>query len=330
MTITRGKKRIMALAVTGALTGPLMAQAADSADVSGFIDVIANSDSTAVFVSSAEIDISKKVGAVSVRADIDANLVGNSGFGAQDSGRLEQAYFAWSATKEVTVLGGLFNNPLGQEQEDAPDIGFTSHSVTWNVLDGQTGLYGNNLAGIAAAGTVGPATVTLAVVDDLGFATNAAGTKGKTSVALVVNAKPISGLDIELGYVTQDDQEVAGVPTTAGNVLDVNAAFKTGQISLGLDYLAADNAVDTATNLWVGFDVNNKINVKARYETIAFEANGIDDSTRTTLYGAYAINDNLSAALEWSAGETVFATNSPLALGIIDDDTTILEFIGTF
>ncbi len=331
MIITRGKKRIMALAVAGTLTGPLMVQAADSANVSGFIDVIANSDSAAVFVSSAEVDISKKMGAVSVRADIDTNLVlgdGNNDPNTPDSGRLEQAYFAWSATKEITVLGGLFNNPLGQEQEDAPDMDFTSHSVTWNVLDGETGLYGNNLAGVAAAGTVGPATVTLAVVDDLGFATNAAGTKGKTSVALVVNAKPISGLDIELGYVTQDDQEVAGVPTTAGNVLDVNAAFKTGQISLGLDYLAADNAVDTATNLWVGFDVNNKINVKARYETIAFEANGIDDSTRTTLYGTYAINDNLSAALEWSAGETDIATNG--TLGIIDDDTTIVEFIGTF
>lgn len=326
--IFTGEKKFVVLAVAGVLAGPLAVQAGDSADVSGFIDVIGNSDAAVVFTSEAEVDISKKIGAVTVRADIDANLVGNSGFGAQDSGRLEQAYFTWAATEGVTVLGGLFNSPLGQEQEDAPDMDFTSHSVTWNILDNQTGLYGNNVAGVAAAGAVGPATATLIVVDDLGFATNAAGTKGKISVALVVNASPMPGLDLELGYVTQDDQEVASVATTAGDVLDFNASFKTGQITLGLDYLAADNIVDSATNLWVGFDVNNKVNVKARYEVVAFEANGVDDSTRTSLYGTYAIKDNLSVALEWSAGETDVSQDG--TFGVADDDTTILEFIGTF
>jgi len=322
------KKNMVALAVAGALVSPLAAMAED-AEVSGFINVFANTDSNPVFTADAEIDVSKKVGAVSVRVDFDANLAGNGGgsHGGEDSGRLEQAFFAWAATEQVTVMGGLFNNPIGQELEDAPDMDFSSHGVVWNILDHQTGLYGNNLAGVAAAAAVGPATVTLAVVDDLGLATNTAGDKGKTSVALVVNATPMTGLDLELGYVTQDDVNGASDPT-AGDVLDFNAAFKTGQLTLGLDYLTADNIVDSATNFWVGFDVSNKVNVKARYEMLAFEANGIDDSSRTTLYGTYAIEENLSVALEWSAGDTDAARDG--TFGIADDDVTTLEFIGTF
>ncbi|HHI93719.1 MAG TPA: hypothetical protein ENK04_09455 [Gammaproteobacteria bacterium] len=326
------KKNMVALAVAGALVSPLTAMA-DDAEVSGFIDVFANSDSNPVFTADAEVDVSKKVGAVTVRVDMDANLAANGGgsYGGEDSGRLEQAFFAWAATEQVTVLGGLFNNPIGQELEDAPDMEFSSHSTVWKILDNQTALYGNNLAGIAAAVAAGPATVTLAVVDDLGLATNNAGDKGKTSAALVVNATPMAGLDLELGYVSQDDQEVANTPTTAGNVLDFNAAFKTGPVTVGLDYLAADNLIDSAANLWAGFAVNDKLNLKARYETVALEGGGIDDPTKTTVYATYAINSNLSAALEYSTGSNDDTSGVVSTVtGIVDDDVTTLEFIGRF
>lgn len=335
------KKSVIALAIAGALTVSLAAQGDDDVEVSGFIDVIGDSDAAAVFGADAEIDVSKKIGAVTVRVDFDANLADNDGesAGGEDSGRLEQAFFAWAATEQVTVLGGLFNNPIGQEAEDAPDMDFTSHSVIYNILDDQTGLYGNNVAGVAAAGAIGPAKVTLAVVDDIGFATDeesdlgkglpAKEGKGKTSVALVVNLTPMPGLDLELGYVTQDEQKNnAGDVNTAGNTFDFNAAFNTGPVTVGLDYLTADNIVDNAANLWLGFDVDEKINLKLRYEVLAFEAKGVDDSTRTTVYATYAIEDNLSVALEWSGGDTDADTDG--ILGIVDDDATTLEFIGTF
>ncbi|MCF6256817.1 MAG: porin [Gammaproteobacteria bacterium] len=323
------KKNMVALAVAGALVSPLAVMAAD-AEVSGFIDVIANTDRDPVFTADAEIDVSKEVGAVTVRVDFDMNLAVNGGTTGTDSGRLEQAFFSWAATEQVTILGGLFNSPIGQEAEDAPDLNFTSHSAIWNILDNQTALYGNNLAGVAAAIAAGPATVTLAVVDDLGFATSgtAPDEKGKTSVALVVNAAPMPGLDLELGYVTQDDVNGAG-NGTAGDVLDFNAAFKTGPVTLGLDYLTADNVVDNAVNLWVGFEASPEITVKARYETVAFEANGVDDSTKITLHAAYSIEDNLLVALEWSDGETDDTTQDAIS-GIINDNTTTLEFVGTF
>ncbi|MCK4587217.1 MAG: hypothetical protein KAU29_07740 [Gammaproteobacteria bacterium] len=323
-------KRVLALAISSVLMAPWAAQAGDDAQVSGFIDVIGNSDAAVVFGADAEVDVSKKIGSVTVRADMDANLAGNSGgsVGGEDSGRIEQAYFAWAATESITVLGGLFNNPIGQEAEDAPDMNFTSHSVTYNILDGQTVLYGNNVAGVAGAGAFGPVTVTAAVVDDLGLATTTSG-EGKLSTAVVVNFSPMKGLDLELGYVTQDEQKVLGVATTAGNVTDLNGTFNIGAFTVGIDYLTAANAVDSAANVWMSFDINDKINVKARYETVSFEAAGVDDSSRTTLYASYAINDNLSAALESSTGSTDDVVADAIS-GIVDDGVTTLEFIGTF
>lgn len=335
------KKNLVVVAFASALAATSAVQAGDDAQVTGFIDVIANSDGTLVFGADGEIDVSKKMGAVTVRVDADINLAINGGANAdnalsgsgQDSGRFEQAYFAWGATEGVTVLGGVFNNPIGQEAEDAPDMDFTSHSVVYNILDHQTVAYGNNVAGLAAAGAVGPATVTVAVVDDIGLATNTKG-EGKLSTAAVVNFSPMKGLDLELGYVSQNDQKVAGVATTAGNVLDINGTFSAGQLTVGLDYLSAANIVDSATNLWVGFDVSDKVNVKARYETVAFEGTGVDDATKTTLYATYAIAKNLSAALEHSTGSNdnagaVGALVSGVT-GVIDDTTTTIEFIGTF
>ena len=326
------KVNVVAVVISGMFMSPLMVNAGDDTKVNGFIDVIGNSDSQPVFGADAEIDVSKKMGAVTVRVDFDANLAANGGTSVAggDSGRLEQAYFAWEAMQGVTVLGGLFNSPVGQELEDAPDMDFTSHSVVWNILDGQTALYGNNVAGVAAAGSMGPATITLAVVDDIGLATSGTGAdvKGKTSVALVVNVDPMPGLTFELGYVSQDDQEdVTSTPTTAGNVTDINAAFNAGPVTVGLDYLLADNIVDSAANVWAGFDVSDKLNLKVRYETVAFETSGVDDSTRTTLYATFGINDNLSVALETSSGDN---GSGEAASGIADDDVSTLEFIGTF
>jgi hypothetical protein len=320
MGFLKKKNCMVVLAAVGFMAAPLAAQAAE---VSGFIDVIANTDANPVFGADAEIDVSKAMGSVTVRVDIDLTLAGNGGGSlGGDSGRIEQAYFAWGATKGVTVLGGVFNNPIGQELEDAPDMDFTSHSAVWNILNHQTFLDGNNVAGIAAAGAVGPATVTVAVVDDIGLATNDAGDKGKTSLAAVVNLSPMKGLALELGYVTQD--------ASAGNVIDFNGTFNAGALTVGLDYLAADNIVDSATNLWVRFDVSDNMNVKVRHETVAFEDASWNDVSKTTVYGTYAINGNLSAALEFSKGSDDNGLGLEAVTGIVDDSVTTLEFIGTF
>ena len=125
----------------------------------------------------------------------------------------------------------------------------------------------------------------------------------------------------------------ASVSAQSDNTLGLKAGvnmFKWyGDDVEGLDYLTAEAAVDSAANVWVSFDINDKINVKARYETVSFEAAGVDDSSRTTLYASYAINDNLSAALESSTGSTDDVVADAIS-GIVDDGVTTLEFIGTF
>ncbi len=158
------------------------------------------------------------------------------------------------------------NNPIGQEAVDITDIEFNSHSSIYNILDHQTALNDNNIAGVAVAGGNEMFTGTLAVLNDIGHAVDTDGSM-KNSIAAVLNVNPMEGLALELGYVTQDDT------TAAGNVLDVNAQYGIAGFTVGLDYLMADKIID-------------KVAVKARYEAVALEASGADTVTKYTLYGS--------------------------------------------
>ncbi len=320
------KKNLIALAVAASMASPLAALA-DSASVSGFADITYTSlgdggTGSNAFGANGEVDVQATKGSVTVRADIDLRLDGSSG-------QLEQAFFAWKAMDAVTVIGGVFNNPIGQEAVDITDIEFNSHSAIYNILDHQTALNDNNVAGIAVAGGNEMFTGTLAVLNDIGHATDTDGSM-KNSIAAVLNANPMEGLALELGYVTQDDT------TAAGNVLDVNAQYGIAGFTVGLDYLMADKIIDNAYNLWGSFAINDKVAVKARYEAVALEASGADTVTKYTVYGSYAIADNLSTALEYSQGDRGNTATGPLAATvagttkIIDDSTITLKFVGTF
>ncbi len=356
------KKNLIALAVTAAIASPLAVQAEDvTTSVSGFVDIIytnsttyradttggspdntkkALTDTVGSFGADGEIDVQATKGAVTVRADVDLTLATDSGSTGNDSGRIEQAFFAWGAMDALTVIGGVFNNPVGQELEDAPDMEFTSHSAIWNILNHQTALNGNNVAGIAAAGSTDMFTGTLAVLNNIG-AQKEGGAKSiadKLSIAAVLNVNPMDGLALELGYVTQDEQKTtANVAQTAGNVLDVNAQYDIAGFTVGLDYLMADKIIDNSYNLWAGFAINDKAAIKARYEAVDLEAKNTDTITKYTVYGTYTINDNLSAALEYNQGDLgnngkAYSGTSLVqnVTGIIDDSTITLEFIGTF
>jgi len=320
------KKNLIALAVAATLASPLVAQA-DSASVSGFANIDYNSygdggTGSNAFGADAEVDVQATKGSVTVRADLDFNLLDSGTTGAS----LEQAFFAWKAMDAVTVIGGVFNNPIGQEAVDFPDIEFNSHSIVYNILDQQTALNGNNIAGVAVAGGNEMFTGTLAVLNDIGGATD---NKGSTenSIAAVLNVNPMEGLALELGYVTQDDT------TAAGNVLDVNAQYGIAGFTIGLDYLMADEIVDNAYNVWGSYAINDQIAVKARYEAVSFDITGSDTITKYSLYGSYAIAENLTTALEYSQGDrgnTVGNTTINAVTQVIDDSTINLKFIGTF
>ena len=64
-----------------------------------------------------------------------------------NTGQLEQAYISMPLVQGLSLTGGVMNNPLGWEQEDAPDRDQISHGQLWTLLDGQTSLSGNNVGG---------------------------------------------------------------------------------------------------------------------------------------------------------------------------------------
>ncbi len=329
------KKNVIALAVAAAMA-PGFAAAADS-KVSGFADityinadadadVLGNGKETSAFVANAEVDFASKLSdIVSVRVDTDLSLATNGGInaaaitgGPADSAAIEQAYFAASVAEGVTVIGGVFNNPIGWQAVDVVDRYQSANLLTYDVLDGQTALYGNNIAGVAVAGDLGPVTVTGAVLNDIGGLTD------KNSVALVVNASPVAGLDLELGYVTQETDHEDGGSTidTAGNVTDFNATYKNAGLTLGLEYLTAEELLDTGLAITANYMFTPALGATVAYSSLDGDGFGDDADTRTSVAGIWNIADNLVSKLEFTTDDAGDGADST--------SVTNLRFIAKF
>ncbi len=329
------KKNVIALAVAAAMA-PGFAAAADS-KVSGFADIAyVNADAdrdalglgkeTSLFVANAEADFASKLSdIVSVRVDTDLSLATNGGNnaaaitgGPADSAAIEQAYFAAGVAEGVTVIGGVFNNPIGWQAVDVVDRYQSANLLTYDVLDGQTALYGNNIAGVAVAGDLGPVTVTGAVLNDIGGLTD------KNSVALVVNASPVAGLDLELGYVTQETDHEDGGSTidTAGNVTDFNATYKNAGLTLGLEYLTAEELLDTGLAITANYMFTPALGATVAYSSLDGDGFGDDADTRTSVAGIWNIADNLVSKLEFTTDDAGDGADST--------SVTNLRFIAKF
>ena len=329
------KKNVIALAVAAAMA-PGFAAAADS-KVSGFADityinadadadVLGNGKETSAFVANAEVDFASKLSdIVSVRVDTDLSLATNGGInaaaitgGPADSAAIEQAYFAASVAEGVTVIGGVFNNPIGWQAVDVVDRYQSANLLTYDVLNGQTALYGNNIAGVAVAGDLGPVTVTGAVLNDIGGLTD------KNSVALVVNASPVAGLDLELGYVTQETDHEDGGSTidTAGNVTDFNATYKNAGLTLGLEYLTAEELLDTGLAITANYMFTPALGATVAYSSLDGDGFGNDADTRTSVAGIWNIADNLVSKLEFTTDDAGDGADST--------SVTNLRFIAKF
>jgi len=342
-------KKLIALAVAGVISG-YGAAANASTTVSGFVDVgyvladetyddssdaatlgaspAAKNSKDGTFSSKGEVDVISTMGAVTARIDIDVDVSATG-----DSATLEQAHIAWDLGS-VTLFGGSFNNPLGADGQDKPDMEFNSHSVVYNIMDNQTTLNdGNNVSGVAVAGAIGPVTVTGAYLNDIG------GAAEENSMALILNASPIEGLDLELGMVTQDDQMTTGatpVATTAGDVMDFNVTYRIAGAAVGLDYMSTDNILDSAYTFWAGYTMD-KFSAKLRAENVSFDAAGSTDHEVITFYGSYKAAENLKIGLEIRDAETgavkgtspgLFRNNAITGVG--EGMTTTLKMTATF
>ncbi len=315
-------KKLIALAVAGLVSG--YGAAANAVEVSGFavVDYVLTADQNEAvtpcapagasacenskegkFQVEAEIDVTATpTDGVTVRIDTDLALGTDAASG--DSATVEQAYFAIELAP-VTVIAGVFNNPIGQEAEDAADWNFGTSSMIRSSLDHQTDLNGNNVAGAAVVGAAGPVTVTAGLLNHLGDA------NGENSMALLVNASPISGLDLELGIVTQESNTngVAG-PDNVGDVMNFNVQYDVAPLAglmVGLDYATYDEVIDTSYNLWTTYAIaGTKFSVGLRLEEMSWVGTTATlDSERVSFNVAYKAASNLKVSLEFADAEGI-------------------------
>ena len=300
-------KKLIALAVAGALSAPLAVQADDVA-ISGFADIFytTTDDKTAATVSLTDDredqfqvpEVEVNFAGSGLRIDID-NLGGGSDL------RIEQANFTTEIANGWSLMGGTFETGLTDDAQDAPDMQFSTNSHLFTVRSAV-------VSGLAVSGMAGPANVTVGLVnDDTVTGTADAG----TGVLLNVNGSVMEGLHVELGYLSQDMGD--------GDLLDINAMYSMDAWFAGLDYLSADPTAgtdfDSGYSVIGGFDFGNGVVAKARMENLETMAGTETDVT--TLYVTYAVSDNLSVALQQENTEVGTAA---------DTDLTQLELIATF
>jgi len=316
------KKNLIALAVAATMV-PAIA-AAEGASVSGYNDILwVHDNGNNAFTAATEIDFRNTVGSVTIGADVDILLGGAAGTAlGTDEINLEQAFFAWGAIENVTVIAGLFNNPIGLDAEDALDQPTTQTGLIYNALDAATGLHvGNNVSGLAVAYNAGVATVTVAVLNEIFGGGNAADTIGgastntDNSVALVVNASPIEGLDLELGYVTMDNTALGD------NAWDLNVSFNTGPITVTAEILAVDAWNDELYGIGAYYDVLEGTQVGVRYEGNSNNENTGDVEEQVNLIAWHDLADNLTVG----AGYNINTDGNGN-----DDEQVVIEFLATF
>ncbi|MFQ5470094.1 MAG: hypothetical protein ACE5EH_07270 [Gammaproteobacteria bacterium] len=311
-------KKLIALAVAGAFAGAAsVANAEGSASVNGFVDVelmLQNDHSPTsekAFSANGEVDFTATSGSVTTRVDVDVMAGGAS---------MEQGLFSWGVNDAVTVIGGIFNNPIGADSVDKPDMNFATHSVVYNILDQQTTISDNSIAGLAFAGAAGPVSVTVGLLNDIG------GVAEENSIALVLGGSPVDNLNVEFGYVTQD--------SSAENVWDINGTYTMDAFTVGADILGADAIVDMAYSIWGGFHAG-MFDIKLRYDSLAWEASGMEDVTATTFHVGFEAAENLEIALEVVSADNAQSSGANQTLadavsGFHDENETLLEIIGTF
>ncbi|MBL4762489.1 MAG: hypothetical protein JKY93_07315 [Gammaproteobacteria bacterium] len=316
-------KKLIAIAVAAGLAIP----AAANADVSGFVDVIyeisddetlapnTKSATEGKFTADAEVDFVGTVDGVTVRLDVDFKL-GTTASG-EESAHIEQAFFA-APIGGVTLIGGVFNNPIGHDAEDAPDIDFTSHSIAWDVLNLATELDGNNVAGLAVAGQVGPVTLTGAFVNEVQQANE------ENSTAIVANFSPAEGVALELGILNFEETNGLGIGDSLTNI---NGTWAIDEMfTIGGEIVSYDKGFDSSTSFWAAADLGDFV-IKARIEEMDAET-GNAEVERTTFYVGTSLAKNVSVALE--VHDIDVTAGGLSGVNSVDGGQTTIEFIGTF
>lgn len=305
---------VVCLATSIAVSNIAVSNAALAGEVelSGFADIIytlsdgVNDNALSVsnenkFDVSAEVDLKTAINeAMSVRIDVDLNAQSDRSGGA-DSSRIEQAFFSWTSPANIGVKGGIFNNPLGWEAEDAPDLYQISHGQLYNIWDSATDFSGNNVAGVEVSAMIGPVQVAGAILNDLG---NAANEPDPSLMGYAsYSPKRESRLMVEAGFVTQD----AGLKT----IVDLNATFTMPMLIAGVEVLLPSEEIDFAVGATGSYSITDQFSVTVRADHVRYDLSNnpaIDDVISITLAASYKLDKNLVANMELRINDGDFET----------------------
>jgi hypothetical protein len=253
-----------------------------------------------------------------VRADLDINSRYSNYFDdADDNGdtiEIEQLYGALRVNDMATVRVGRFTNPLGYESIDAPHKTTYSRSFVSELLDEATSLYQNTVEGAAVDLDLGPAKLTLGVLNDIGEVDE------ENSFLAHISGEALPGLKLALGLLTQEEN--------AENLINFNAAYNLDLGSVNttffVDYLTASELLDNAYSLGAKLKLTDTIGATLRYDFAEFDNDG--ETTAMTVGVNWAAAQSVDVRLEWRNEEDEAADGTTLS----DDDSVILSAVFSF
>lgn len=226
----------------------------------------------------------------------------------EDSGRFEQAFVEWESTQGINLKGGLFNNPLSWEAEDAPNMYQISHGQLYEIWDITTALSGNNLLGIAVSGKTGAVTLTGAILNDL------LEVPEKNSFMAMALFKPNAQMDLKVGIITQD--------TLLETILDINMTYTQGLVMLGGEIMLPSELIDMGLGITGTYKFSEQVMGTLRFDNVSYDGD-LDDTRSLTVAVGYMLEKNL-------------AVNAELRSNTSDDDEDFdgsqvqLELVATF
>ncbi|NOX42429.1 MAG: hypothetical protein GXP19_01660 [Gammaproteobacteria bacterium] len=308
---------------------------AANTELSGFADivyVVSDGVNDPPFVTenrfdvSAELDLKTSINdAMSTRIDIDLNT--NSGaLGGGDSARLEQAFFSWDSDSAIKIKAGVFNNPLGWEAEDAPDLYQISHGQIYEIWDRETDFSGNNVAGVEVSATIGAMQIMGALLNDLGNVVEEQSLMGLARYS----PERMPDLALEAGFVTQDQ----GLET----IIDVNATLVMSALTVGAEILLPAENIDFAIGGTGSYKISDQLSVTGRVDHVSYDdpsAPTVDDVFSITLAASYMLDKNLVANVELRINDSDLTNTNSFAFGgcsavTCDGEVIQVEAIATF
>ncbi|WP_455221316.1 outer membrane beta-barrel protein [Kaarinaea lacus] len=295
---------------------------------SGFVDLVWTlSDGTDLgkngdegdFNTSGELDVESNLKeGISMRFDADVNPTSGGG----DSARLEQIFLNWNIDEKMALKGGVFNNNLTWEREDAPDMYQITHGQLWDIWDNSTTVEdGNNLQGLEFSYQFQKVNLMVGYLNDIGDIVD------KNSVKVAADIKAMPNLDITAGLITQDQN--------AENIIDVHATWKTGKLLVGGEILFANEWVDNGFMVMANYQFNDKFSGTARFDLVNYDSAFLNDDTSSiTVAALYSISQNLFANAEIRFNDDPNLENAVVPpvwfVGEGDGTTARLELLATF